>query len=105
MAGTPAENAAPARRAENVRGRAAESAGRELRAVQYLSRRRHRAPASPRPSDMKLADLNRLSDAAAQKELLRCCASHRWAHLMSAERPFANSEVMAAVAQRLWWSL
>jgi 2-oxo-4-hydroxy-4-carboxy-5-ureidoimidazoline decarboxylase len=54
---------------------------------------------------MTVAELNRLTDARAEGELMRCCASHRWAHLMAAERPFASRAVMAAVAQRLWWSL
>jgi 2-oxo-4-hydroxy-4-carboxy-5-ureidoimidazoline decarboxylase len=54
---------------------------------------------------MTLVEFNRQSDSQAQTELLRCCASHRWAQLMAAERPFANFDVMAAVAQRLWWSL
>jgi len=54
---------------------------------------------------MTVVELNRLPDARAEGELMRCCASHRWAHLMAVERPFANLAVMAAVAQRLWWSL
>jgi len=54
---------------------------------------------------MTLAELNRLPEARAEAELMRCCASHRWSHLMAAERPFAGASVMAAVAQRLWWSL
>lgn len=54
---------------------------------------------------MTLIELNRLPDSSAQAEFLKCCASHRWAHLMFAERPFANVDVLAAVAQRLWWSL
>ena len=54
---------------------------------------------------MTVAELNRLTDARAEAELMRCCASHRWSHLMATERPFANVDVMAAVAQRLWWSL
>lgn len=54
---------------------------------------------------MTLVELNRLADARAESEFLRCCASHRWAHLMAVERPFANIDVIAAVAQRLWWSL
>lgn len=54
---------------------------------------------------MTLAELNRLPEARAEAELTRCCASQRWAHLMAAERPFAGASVMAAVAQRLWWSL
>jgi OHCU decarboxylase len=54
---------------------------------------------------MTVVELNRLPDARAEGELMRCCASHRWAHLMAVERPFANLAAMAAVAQRLWWSL
>jgi OHCU decarboxylase len=54
---------------------------------------------------MTLAEFNRLPEARAEYELMRCCAAHRWAHLMAAERPFAGASVMAAVAQRLWWSL
>jgi 2-oxo-4-hydroxy-4-carboxy-5-ureidoimidazoline decarboxylase len=52
---------------------------------------------------MTVVELNRLSDA--EGALMRCCGSHRWAHLMAAERPFANLAVMTAIAQRLWWSL
>jgi 2-oxo-4-hydroxy-4-carboxy-5-ureidoimidazoline decarboxylase len=54
---------------------------------------------------MTVVELNRLPGVQAEAELMRCCASHRWAHLMTAERPFANLEVMSAVAKRLWWSL
>lgn len=54
---------------------------------------------------MTVAELNRLPDVKAESELLRCCASHRWAHLMAAERPFSTVAVMRVVAQRLWWSL
>ena len=54
---------------------------------------------------MTLVELNRLPEARAEAEFMRCCASHRWAHLMAAERPFTGVSVMAAVAQRLWWSL
>jgi OHCU decarboxylase len=54
---------------------------------------------------MTVVELNRLTDARAEGELMRCCASHRWAHLMAAERPFGSLAVMTAVAQRLWWSL
>jgi 2-oxo-4-hydroxy-4-carboxy-5-ureidoimidazoline decarboxylase len=54
---------------------------------------------------MTLVELNRLSETRAEAEFLRCCGSHRWAHLMAAERPFAGGAVVMAVAQRLWWSL
>ena len=54
---------------------------------------------------MTIIELNRLAESRAEYEFLRCCGSHRWANLMAAERPFANVEVLTAVAQRLWWSL
>src|SRR5262245_45947437 len=54
---------------------------------------------------MTLVELNRLPETRAEAELMRCCASHRWAHLMAAERPFAGVSVMTALAQRLWWAL
>jgi hypothetical protein len=52
-----------------------------------------------------LVELNRLPEARAEAELSRCCGSMRWARLMSTERPFASVAVLAAVAQRVWWSL
>jgi OHCU decarboxylase len=52
-----------------------------------------------------LTELNRLSDQRAEAEFGRCCGSMRWARLMAAERPFSSLDVVAAVAQRLWWSL
>jgi 2-oxo-4-hydroxy-4-carboxy-5-ureidoimidazoline decarboxylase len=54
---------------------------------------------------MTLAELNRLAPAAAEAELLRCCGSRRWVRLMIGERPFASSDVLAAAAERIWWSL
>jgi OHCU decarboxylase len=54
---------------------------------------------------MTLVELNRLTELRAEAEFARCCGSHRWAHLMAAERPFASTHVLEAVAQRLWWSL
>jgi 2-oxo-4-hydroxy-4-carboxy-5-ureidoimidazoline decarboxylase len=54
---------------------------------------------------MTLAELNRLPEHRAEAEFTRCCGSMRWARLMSGERPFGSAEVLAAVAQRLWWSL
>lgn len=54
---------------------------------------------------MTLVELNRLPERAAEREFMRCCGSKRWAHLMAAERPFGNAEVLSAIAQRLWWSL
>jgi OHCU decarboxylase len=54
---------------------------------------------------MTLVELNLLAPAAAEAELLRCCGSRRWTRLMIGERPFAGSDVLAAAAERIWWSL
>ncbi len=54
---------------------------------------------------MTLVELNRLPEHRAEAEFARCCGSMRWARLMVGERPFGSPEVLAAVAQRLWWSL
>jgi 2-oxo-4-hydroxy-4-carboxy-5-ureidoimidazoline decarboxylase len=54
---------------------------------------------------MTLLELNLLPPAAAEAELLRCCASRRWSRSIIAERPFANGDVLAAAAERIWWSL
>lgn len=54
---------------------------------------------------MTVVELNLLAAASAEVELLRCCGSRRWSRLMAAERPFTNSDVLAASAERLWWSL
>jgi OHCU decarboxylase len=54
---------------------------------------------------MTVADLNRLPEAQAERELASCCASIRWSRLMAAERPFGSLDVVRAVGERLWWSL
>lgn len=54
---------------------------------------------------MTLAELNALPASQAEAEFERCCASRRWARLMTSERPFTSVDILAAVAQRLWWSL
>ena len=54
---------------------------------------------------MTLIELNRLPEARAEAEFLRCCGSIRWSRLMTAERPFGSTDVVSAIAQRLWWSL
>jgi OHCU decarboxylase len=54
---------------------------------------------------MTLAELNLLPASSAEAELQRCCGSRRWARLMIAERPFASADVLAAEAERIWWSL
>ena len=41
----------------------------------------------------------------ADRELLRCCGSIRWARRMTDSRPFDTFEVMSATADDIWWSL
>ncbi len=54
---------------------------------------------------MTLAELNLLTSERAQAQLLRCCGAKRWARLMAEKRPFAGTDVLSAMAERLWWSL
>jgi len=54
---------------------------------------------------MALERLNRLSAAAAQAELLKCCGSSRWAEGVAASRPFRGVEELLEAADRVWWSL
>jgi OHCU decarboxylase len=48
--------------------------------------------------------LNRLSEARAEAEFLKCCGSLNWARMMSAARPFATLEDLLARADSLWRS-
>ena len=54
---------------------------------------------------MDLAGLNRLDRSAAERELLRCCGSTRWARAMAAVRPFADLAGIAAEADKIWRGL
>jgi 2-oxo-4-hydroxy-4-carboxy-5-ureidoimidazoline decarboxylase len=54
---------------------------------------------------MTLDDLNHLDAASAERELLRCCGSTRWARQMTAARPFADPETMIRVSDQIWSSL
>jgi 5-hydroxyisourate hydrolase / 2-oxo-4-hydroxy-4-carboxy-5-ureidoimidazoline decarboxylase len=54
---------------------------------------------------MTLDELNGLGEDTATRELLRCCGSKRWAREMTAARPFASVESMAAAADSIWLSL
>src|SRR4051794_12152477 len=54
---------------------------------------------------MRLDELNALSAVEAQRELLRCCGSSRWARMMTAARPFASPEAMALTADVVWAAL
>lgn len=52
-----------------------------------------------------LAWLNSLPATEAEKELLQCCGSTRWAQQMAEARPFVTLEALLASANELWWSL
>ena len=52
-----------------------------------------------------LAWLNSLPATEAEKELLQCCGSTRWAQRMAEARPFVTLEALLASANELWWSL
>jgi OHCU decarboxylase len=51
---------------------------------------------------MRLDELNALDAATAERELLRCCGSARWARLMAAARPFPSVDAMLAKADAVW---
>lgn len=52
-----------------------------------------------------LAWLNSLPSADAEKELLQCCGSTRWARQMTETRPYATLEALLASANEIWGSL
>jgi OHCU decarboxylase len=49
--------------------------------------------------------LNRLDRDAAERELLRCCGSTRWARSMAASRPFTSVDAAADTGDAIWSSL
>lgn len=54
---------------------------------------------------MRLDELNALDAATAERELLRCCGSARWARLMADARPFPSVDAMLAKGDAVWRSL
>lgn len=52
-----------------------------------------------------LARWNRLSNEDAEKEILPCCGSRRWAHGMAARRPFPDDASLLTVSDEAWHSL
>jgi OHCU decarboxylase len=52
-----------------------------------------------------LKQLNSLPAKDAEVEFGKCCGSTNWARRMAAECPFANSEQVFTIAERIWWSL
>lgn len=52
-----------------------------------------------------LAWLNSLPAAEAEKELIKCCGSTRWAQQMTEARPYLTLEALLANANEIWWAL
>jgi OHCU decarboxylase len=52
-----------------------------------------------------LARLNALDAAEAERELLKCCGSTKWARALAAHRPFGEARELAAAADEIWWRL
>lgn len=52
-----------------------------------------------------LARLNALDAAEAERELLKCCGSMKWAHSLAARRPFGDARELLAAADDVWWEL
>lgn len=49
--------------------------------------------------------LNQLSTSEAERALLQCCGSKRWAQEMAQGRPYESVETLIAKANDIWWSL
>lgn len=54
---------------------------------------------------MILEDLNALGREEAERILLTCCGSRRWASAMADGRPFRELEAIEREADRIWLSL
>jgi N-carbamoyl-L-amino-acid hydrolase len=52
-----------------------------------------------------LLRLNDLAPEEAERELLACCASRRWAAALRAGRPHPTARALLAAAGREWWAL
>ena len=52
-----------------------------------------------------LERLNSLPTNEAEAEFGKCCGSTNWARRMAAECPFASSNQLMTMADRVWWSL
>ena len=56
-------------------------------------------------SQTDLERINLLPAGEAEKELLKCCGSRKWARRVTAERPFENRDELLGTADHVWWSL
>lgn len=57
------------------------------------------------PPTVGLERLNGLPGAEAERELLACCRSSRWAARVAAGRPYDTAEALQAAAEDVWWAL
>ncbi len=55
--------------------------------------------------DEVLVQLNCIPAADAQRELLKCCGSKKWAWGVTAQRPFNSTDELLDKADNIWWSL
>jgi OHCU decarboxylase len=49
--------------------------------------------------------VNALAPDEANRELLACCGSTRWAQAMVMRRPFDNEDELKRAADHVWWAL
>lgn len=54
---------------------------------------------------MRLEELNALPSIEAERELLKCCGSQRWASAMAAKRPFKSMADVQRAAEMEWIKL
>lgn len=54
---------------------------------------------------MEIASLNTLDAVQAEAAFFLCCGAHRWAHALTAARPFADRTALLAAAELAWPAL
>jgi OHCU decarboxylase len=55
--------------------------------------------------DAGLERLNRLPREEAERQLLACCGSRRWAADVAGGRPYPTRPALLEAAERAWWAL
>lgn len=55
--------------------------------------------------DQSINRINKLSEAQATAEFLKCCGSTGWAKQMSDARPFSTADELSSKADEIWWQL
>ena len=54
---------------------------------------------------LSLAEFNGLDEPSAERQLLGCCGSRRWARELTAGRPFSNLESIQHHGDQVWFGL